>query len=243
MAKWIVRRSRLSREYAGVLRKAHIAYFFFVALFLLFFILSIRGFAWWQLLLLLLSAVSFSVACSTGKDIGIYRQGIRGEKQVLRILRRLDKDCLVVPNALIGQGKRYEVDALICAPGCVSLVEVKHYKGTIERKNGSWSVSKKGRSGNHRKQIGDPIEQLQARVGTARQLLDTKGLQGMRVQGVLVFARDTSVDSELHAQLQREKTATYFLSRNEGKYLLNMVDGQGQKGTPVETLYEALVGK
>jgi hypothetical protein len=243
MAKWIVRRSRLSQEYARVLRKAHIAYFFFVVLFMQFFILSIRDFAWWQLFLLFLAASSYSVASSTRKDIAIYRQGIRGEKQVLRILRRLDKSCLVVPNALIGQGKRFEVDALVCTKGIVSLIEVKHYKGTIERKNGNWFVRKNGRMGNHRKQIGDPIEQLQTRMRSARQQLDKKGLQWALVQGVLVFAKDTSVDSNLYTQLQREKTTTYFLSRNEGERLLEQVGTWGDKGIPGESLYEALVGK
>lgn len=239
MAKWIVGGSRLSQEYKRVLRKAFVAYFFFVALFLGFFVLSIKQFAWWHLLLLLLSAVSFWLAKSTQKDRGIYRQGLRGEKQVFRILRKLDSKCLVAPNALIGQGRRYEVDALVCTTGAVSIIEVKHYKGKIERANGQWHV----RKARHKKSIANPVTQLEERMYCARQRLEKMGIEKIHVKGVLVFANDTQVDKVQHEQLQTEKTKVFFLSLGESKQLLTYVGAHGSTAIPADKLYEALVGK
>ncbi|QRN85412.1 NERD domain-containing protein [Clostridia bacterium] len=239
MAKWIARRSRLSQEYARILRKTYVAYFFFVALFLSFFVLSIRQFAWWQLSLLVLSAVSFGLAKSTQKDRGIYGQGLRGEKQVFRILKKLSSECIVAPNLRIGKGRRYEVDALVCTRGAVSIIEVKHYKGKIEKVDGRWLVSKT----NYKKAIANPIEQLEDRMYCARQLLDHNGAKKALVRGVLVFAGDTLVDTAQQEQLKTEKVEIVFLSRGETKTLLKYLGTHGPAAIPAEKLYEALVGK
>ena len=114
------------------------------------------------------------------KKIKIYSYGLKGEKEVLKSLRKLPKGYTVVTDIKItDKDKSSQIDfAVVCNKG-VFLIESKHVKGEINGDENSMYLEKTKTTKNNKKYIQkmfNPIIQVLGHKKGLRKYLDKNGI-------------------------------------------------------------------
>jgi len=129
----------------------------------------------------------------------IYRQGYRGEKEVLSCLRKLPGQYRIYSSLVIrGPGGTCEADQLVLGPGGIFLIEDKNLRGTVrgQGEQEPWTLLKTGsKGGRYRKELSSPVRQVQRQKAILERLLDREDLR-VPVETLVVFGKDTTVEAQ-----------------------------------------------
>lgn len=145
----------------------------------------------WQygwLMLIALIIINGVLLQQRRKKIHILKGGLRGEKQVLKLLKQLPKGYDIIVNKCITvRGKSIECDFIIIGPTELSIVEVKNYSGklsgAIEDNQLTQSYPKYGRKS---KQVKNPLKQLSRQEDYLQKYLNEQNIK-YPIKGYLYF--------------------------------------------------------
>lgn len=125
----------------------------------------------------------------------ILNSGLKGEKQTIRILKKLPKNYYVLNNVYIKhKGRKKELDFIVIGPNGVFIVEVKNHKGEIVGNYNDEVLvqNKMGKNGGkYSKEFKNPLMQLNEQVVLTKNFLLSYNLN-ISINGVVYFSNDMS---------------------------------------------------
>lgn len=128
-------------------------------------------------------------------NIDILSYGLKGEKEVLKLLSDLPKRYKVISDILIeGKNTSSQIDYIIIGSNGVFIVEAKNIKGTIKGKESDKYLTqiKIGKGGKeYRRELYNPIFQVKGHVIGLTKLLKKNKLHSI-VQGAVYFSNEES---------------------------------------------------
>jgi len=118
---------------------------------------------------------------------------------VFRRLKALPKNYTVISNARVrGLDRTYEIDAIVFGPTEIFVMEIKNLRGSLLMKGKEAVLIKRARSGRSYEKKLEPFwPDLALRMQAVRQALRQGGQGNLRVSGLLVFAKDTTMQGTL----------------------------------------------
>ncbi|WP_105619979.1 nuclease-related domain-containing protein [Vallitalea okinawensis] len=189
----------------------------------------------WQygwLMLILLLIINVVLLRQRMKKVNVLKGGLKGEKEVLRLLKQLPRRYDVIVNKCITvRGKTIEYDFIIIGPTEVSIVEVKNYSGklsgTIEGNQLTQSYPKQGRQS---KQVKNPLKQLSRQEEFLRSYFNQQNIK-YPIKGYLYF-------NNPHLQIQLNKWDKRIIQSEEK--LLNKLKINKKRSPQTKKVYQSI---
>lgn len=121
----------------------------------------------------------------------VLNSGLRGEKQLYRVAKKLSGNNIIIRNLPIRYKKgRSELDLMVISHRGVIIVEVKNHSGTISGswKSEKWTQKKFYRDGkNSSSEMENPIKQMRRQRDIVKSILSASG-ENVWVDTVLFFS-------------------------------------------------------
>ena len=125
------------------------------------------------------------------KNTALLRSGSRGERETLKLLKRLPKNYYILPDlTLVTSHRKSQVDFLILCPKGIYTIESKNVAGEISGKADSNRLYKTrpiGKGKYERKPLYNPLKQAQGHVATIEDMLQENGMT-LPVWSVIYFS-------------------------------------------------------
>ena len=162
-----------------------------------------------------------------------YRKGLRGEKKVLKILKKLGRKYYIYNDIPKFYGN---IDHLVLGPNGIFVIETKNYSTNLFCISDNWFIiTKKGK-----RKIKSPAKQVKENVKTIKLFLEKNNIYNIPIEGIVVLA-DPKVNirienptikvlklDELYRYIKNKKS-TKKLSKKELKKLNKLITSFEQK--------------
>ncbi len=125
------------------------------------------------------------------KNTALLRSGSKGERETLKLLKRLPKNYYILPDlTLVTAHRKSQVDFLILCPKGIYTIEAKNVAGEISGKadsNRLYKTRPVGRGKYERKPLYNPLKQAEGHVATIQEMLQENGIT-LPVCSVIYFS-------------------------------------------------------
>ena len=154
------------------------------------------------------------------KKYDIIKSGVCGEKNTLKLLKRLPRDYTVLTNPVIhNRGITMELDFVVVSKNGVFIIESKNYRGVVcgKTSSSSWKQVKYGKDGKtYEKLVSNPAKQSYRQKQRLEELfMDLK--VSASVFSVLYF-----VDCRTELKIQDDANLNVTIINNE-EYLIDFI--------------------
>jgi len=159
----------------------------------------------------------------------IYSGGLRGERQVTKLLSSKLSDDYYLLNDLYLRNSGGDIDHVILGPNGVFVLETKNWKGTINSNGDEWQrVGKRGFS-------ASPSRQVKRNTAKIKHIIENSGViqSGVWVEGIVVL---TNNHATLHLSnptvqiLKLPQLPNYIVShRNSSSYTRQQLEAIGRE--------------
>lgn len=168
-----------------------------------------------------LPCVFFFVAYYYWRKAKIFRVGARGEKQVVKYLKKyLPNQYRIFSNCQINEKNcEDEIDILIVGENGIFAIEVKNHNGFIRgaEEDDKWKQEKIGKHGKtYCNNMKNPIRQTKRHAHNIAQYLRSQGIRRQWVEGILVFS-----NPEANVFVETTKTKVFTSCEDVENYILN----------------------
>ena len=168
-----------------------------------------------------LPCIFFFMAYYYWRRAKIFRVGAKGEKQILKHLKKyLPNQYRIFTNCRLNEKKcADEIDILVVGENGIFAIEVKNHNGFIRgsEEEDEWKQEKIGKHGKtYCNKMKNPIRQTKRHAHNIAQYLRSQGIRRQWVEGILVFSNpDASVF------VKTTKTKVFTSSEDVENYILN----------------------
>ena len=167
--------------------------------------------------------IAFVVITYFSKQRKIYKYGIKGEKEIAKLLSNLNNKYIVYNDIVIGgKEKGAQIDHLVLSPYGIFCIETKNMKGIIvgREEDNDWIQIKTGQRGNnYEKKFYNPCKQSRGHVNAIKNILRHSDFRDVLIYSVVVFNANKDVNLRVQGNstpvLKSDRLINFITSKRE----------------------------